>query len=131
MKCFEKLVLSHITFFLPLVFDSHQFAYRAKRSTEEAITTTLHTALSHLEQSGSYVRLLFADFSTAFNTILPYRLMSKIEALGLSNSICLWIFDFLTDHSWRVRVGPHKSTALRVNTSSPQGCVLSTLLYTI
>ncbi|XP_033182413.1 high affinity immunoglobulin gamma Fc receptor I-like [Anabas testudineus] len=31
----------------------------------------------------------------------------------------------------RVRVGPHLSTALRLNTGSPQGCVLSPLLYTL
>lgn len=71
------------------------------------------------------------DFSSAFNTILPHRLVSKLEALGLSNSICLWTLDFLTDRSQRVRVGPHTSTALGVNTGSPQGCVLSPLLYTL
>lgn len=36
MKCFEKLVLYHIKTNLPPSFDSHQFAYRAKRYTEDA-----------------------------------------------------------------------------------------------
>ncbi|KAI4887106.1 hypothetical protein NFI96_003143 [Prochilodus magdalenae] len=46
----------------------HEFAYKANRSTEDAITTALHTALTHLEHQGSYVRMLFVDFSSAFNT---------------------------------------------------------------
>ncbi len=51
MKCFEKLVRTHIVSILPPSFDPHQFA---NRSTEDAITTALHSALCHLEQQGSY-----------------------------------------------------------------------------
>ena len=50
MKCFERLVLHHIKACLPPTFDPHQFAYRANRSTEDAIA--LHSALSHLEHRG-------------------------------------------------------------------------------
>ena len=97
MKCFEKLVRTHIVSNLPPRLDPHQFAYRANRSTEDAIAAALHFALSHLEQRGSYVRgLLFVDFSSAFNTILTNRLVTKLSDLGISHSICLWIKDFLS-----------------------------------
>ena len=130
-KCFEKLIRTHIISYLPPRFDPHQFAYRANRSTEDAIATALHSALSHLEQQGGYARLLFVDFSSAFNTILPNRLVIKLSELGIPHSICSWIKDFLTDRSQRVRVGPHISSALSLNTGAPQGCVLSPLLYTL
>ena len=65
MKCFEKLGQSHIMSFIPPTFDPHQFAHRAKRSTEESVATALHAALSHLEQQGSCARLIFIDFSTS------------------------------------------------------------------
>ncbi|XP_051785268.1 uncharacterized protein LOC127528439 [Erpetoichthys calabaricus] len=74
MKCFKKLIRNHIMSFIPPMLDPHQFAYRANRSTEDAVATVLHAVLSHLEQQGSYARLLFIDFSSAFNTILPHRL---------------------------------------------------------
>lgn len=67
MKCSEKLVHTHITSSFPSRMDPHQFAYRANRSTEDPIVTALHTALIYLERQGSYVRLLFVDFSSAFN----------------------------------------------------------------
>ena len=131
MKCFEKLVRGHITSLLPKSLDPHQFAYREKRSTEDAIATALHTALSHLEQQGSYVRMLFVDYSSAFNTILPHKLMNKLVNLGIPHPTCMWINSFLTCRTQRVRVGHHTSTALSLSTGSPQGCVLSPLLYNL
>ncbi|KAK3548145.1 hypothetical protein QTP70_004851 [Hemibagrus guttatus] len=133
MKCFEKLVRGHITSLLTQSFDPHQFAYISNRSTGDAVATALHAALSHLEQQGSYVQLLFVDFSPAFNTIIPYKLMDKLGDVGLHNpqSTCMWIYSFLTGRSQRVRVGHHTSTVLSISTGSPQGCVLSPLLYTL
>jgi len=54
--------------FIPPTFSAHQFAYRAKRLTEDAIAVALPSALSHLVPQGSYARLIFIDFSSAFNT---------------------------------------------------------------
>ncbi|KAK3521701.1 hypothetical protein QTP70_015807 [Hemibagrus guttatus] len=75
MKCFERLVLPHIKASIPTNLDSHQFAYCGNRSTEDAISTALHTSLSHLEHPNTYVRMLFVDFSSAFNTIVPHKLV--------------------------------------------------------
>ena len=131
MKCFEKLVRSHINSVLPPDLDPYQFAYRANRSTEDAIATALHSTLNHLEKKGSYARLLFVDYSSAFNTIIPDRLVSKLSELGVSSSICLWIKNFLTDRPQRVKMGRHTSSSLNLSTGSPQGCVLSPLLYSL
>ncbi|KAG5271385.1 hypothetical protein AALO_G00179100 [Alosa alosa] len=54
MKCFERLVMSHIKSIPPPTLDPFQFAYRAKRSTEDAICSALHLALTHLEKRDSY-----------------------------------------------------------------------------
>lgn len=120
MKCFEKLIRQHIMTFIPPSFDTHQFAYRANRSPEDAITTTLHAVLSHFEHQGSYAQMLFVDFSSAFNTILPHRLVNKLLDIRIPHSTCLWIKDFLTQRTQRVRVGPHLSTAISLSTGSPR-----------
>ncbi len=96
MKCFERLVMQKIKTSLPNTLDPLQFAYRPNRSTDDAISTTLHLALTHLENKESYVRMLFIDFSSAFNTIIPQQLINKLNLLGLNNSLCNWILDFLT-----------------------------------
>ena len=131
MKCFERLVSQHIKASLPSSIDPHQFAYRTNRSTEDAISIALHTALSHLEHTGSYVRMLFIDYSSAFNTIIPDILVRKLLDLHLPPPTCAWIKDFLSNRPQTVKLGPHRSTSLSLSTGSPQGCVLSPLLYSL
>ena len=62
----------------------------------DAIYVALHTALSHLDKRNISVRLLFIDYSSAFNTIVPSKLITKLRILGLNTSLCNWILDFLT-----------------------------------
>jgi hypothetical protein len=78
-----------------------------------------------------YVRMLFIDYSSAFNTIVPSKLIIKLETLGLEPALCNWVLDFLTGHPQVVRVGNNISTPLILNTGAPQGCVLSRLLYSL
>ncbi|KAI4902937.1 hypothetical protein NFI96_005134 [Prochilodus magdalenae] len=115
MKCFEKLILSHIKRSLPSTLDPHQFAYRTNRSTDDAVSLAIHTALNHLDSTNSYVRMLFIDFSSALNTIIPSRLIHKLSALGITN----------------VGRGEHASPCLTLSTGCPKGIVLSPLLYTL
>ncbi len=131
MKCFERLVMHKIKTSLPNTLDPLQFAYRPNRSTDDAISSTLHLALTHLENKDSYVRMLFIDFSSAFNTIIPQQLINKLNLLGLNNSLCNWILDFLTGRPQSVRVGHNTSITTTLSTGAPQGCVLSLLLFTL
>lgn len=132
MKCFEKLVKSFICTSLPSSFDPLQFAYRENRSRDDAISNLLHTTLSHLDRGkGNYVRMLFIDYSSAFNTIIPLTLVKKMKSLGLDLPLCNWVLNFLTSRTQVVRVGGTTSNTLTISTGSPQGCVLSSLLYNI
>ncbi|KAI4876770.1 hypothetical protein NFI96_001756 [Prochilodus magdalenae] len=128
---FERLVLSHLKSCLPTTLDPHQFAYHSNRSTEDAISTALHTALTHLDCQNSYVRMLFIDFSAEFNTVIPSKLISKLNHLGISTTLCNWISDFLTDGPQSVKLDNLSSSFISLNTSVPQGCVLSPILYSL
>ena len=75
--------------------------------------------------------MLFIDYSSAFNTVLPTKLAEKLLILGLAPSLCNWVLDFLTDRPQIVRVGTQTSGTRTVSTGTPQGCVLSPLLYTL
>ena len=88
--------MAHINNILPDTLDPLQFAYRPNRSTDDEVSIALHTALSHLDKRNTYVRMLFIDYSSAFNTIVPTKLIPKQRTLGLNTSLCNWILDFLT-----------------------------------
>ncbi|KAI4882182.1 hypothetical protein NFI96_005778 [Prochilodus magdalenae] len=78
-KCFERLVMTHIKATIDVTVDPHQYAYRKNRSTDDAISSVVHTALTYLEQKDSYVRMLFVDFTSALNT--PH-LVCNLSATG-------------------------------------------------
>ena len=64
--------------------------------------------------------MLFNDYSSAFNIIVPSKLI-----------LCNWVLDFLTGRPQVIKVGNNISTPLILNTGAPQGCVLSVLLYSL
>ncbi len=102
------------------------------RSTDDAISHILHSSLTHIDSSnGNYARLLFIDCSSAFNTIVPIKLASKLTDLGLNSSLCDWIQDFLTGRPQVVKVGQFTSNSITLNVGAPQGCVLNPLLYSL
>ncbi len=101
---------------------SLQFAYRANRSVDVAVNMGLHFILQHLDRPGPYVRILYVDFSSAFNTIIPSLLQPKLTQLSVPTSICHWITSFLTDRQQVVRLGKFSSSTRTINTGAPQGC---------
>ncbi len=91
----------------------------------------LHHVLPHLDRPRAYVMILFVDFSSAFNTIIPNLLMPKPTQLSMPSSICQWINSFLTDRQQLVRLGKYTSSTRSISTGAPQGCVLSPRLFSL
>eukprot|EP00061_Rhincodon_typus_P007484 g29226.t1 len=104
MKCFKRLAIAHINPSLPTCLNPQQFAYRPNRSTADPISLALHSSLEHLDHKDTYIRLLFVDYSSAFNTIIPARLISKLRDLGLGSALYNWILSFLTHWPQSVRI---------------------------
>jgi len=131
MKCFEKLVLTRLLQQTEGQLDPLQFAYKKQRSTEDATVFVVHQVLQHLDTQGNYVRILFADFSSAFNTMRPSTLHRKLSVMGVKDSLCAWVLDYLRGRQQQVRVGSTLSDTRMTNIGAPQGCVISPVLFTI
>ncbi|KAI2651795.1 putative RNA-directed DNA polymerase from transposon BS [Labeo rohita] len=115
MKSFEKLVLAYLKDITGPLLDPLQFAYRANRSVDDAVNIGLYFILQHLDSPGTYVRILFVDLSSAFNTIIPSLLHTKLNQLSVPSSICQWITSFLTDRQQLVRLGKFTSSSRTTN----------------
>ncbi len=116
---------------IPVLLDPLQFAYKANRSVDDAVNMGLHFILQHLDRPGTYVRILFVDFSSAFNTIIPDTLQNKLTQLSIPTSVCQWFTSSLTDRQQLVRLGKCSSSTCTISTGAPQGCVLSPLLFSL
>nr|XP_029131377.1 uncharacterized protein LOC114917641 [Labrus bergylta] len=116
MKTFERLVLQHLRTLLTAFQDPLQFAYQRHIGVEDAIIFLTHKALSHLETKGSTVRVMFFDFSNAFNTIQPCLLRDKLLDMQLHPDISAWIFNYLTGRPHYVRVDGCVSDVVTGNT---------------
>ena len=132
MKCFECLVKKFILSNTQHLLDPLQFAYQASRGVDDAIATLLHIIYSHLEKPKAHVKILFADFSSAFNTIRPRTLANVLSSeFALEAGLIAWIVDFLSGRIQQVKVGTSLSEKMITSIGSPQGCVLSPLLFNL
>ena len=115
MKCFEKIVLHHLLDLTKGMQDPFQFAYKPNRSIEDAILILLHNTFLHTNN----VRILFPDFSSAFNTIKPYHLAKKLVRLNISPKLVIWIINFLSHRKQFVRFKGVLSGERSISTGVP------------
>lgn len=131
MKCFERLILRRLLQQVSHLMDPLQFAYKQGRSTEDATAYIIHRITEHLDSPGTYARVLYVDFSSAFNTMRPSTLHNKLRGMGVNESLCRWILDYLRGRQQKVRVGSVFSKPISTFIGAPQGCVLSPVLFTL
>nr|AAA83744.1 orf2 [Batrachocottus baicalensis] len=82
-------------------------------------------------KAGSTVRVMFFDFSSAFNTIQPLLLRDKLEQTGVDHHLTAWILDYLTNRPQYVRIRECESDRVSCSTGAPQGTVLAPFLFSI
>ena len=131
MKCFERIVLKKLLQPIKELIDPYQFAYQQTKSVQDAVLVLAHLLFKHTDEAKSYVRALFVDFSSAFNTMQTHILVRKLRSMEVKPSMILWVIDFLQNRVQRVRVRDTLSEPKVTNTGSPQGCVLSPILFVL
>ena len=77
--------------------DPLQCAYNAKCGVEDATLTLLDTVTRQLDSSYPHTRILFTDFSSAFNTEHIFTLLHYLVGLQVHPTTILSIKSFLQD----------------------------------
>ena len=130
-KCFEKIIRKRLLTDVSKSLDPLQFPYKAKRGAEDACITLFNLISSHLEKTQSYLRILFIDFSSAFNTVEALMILKRLADLDVNSSLILVIRDFLRERPQRVCLNGFLSDSTVLSTGCPQGCCLSPILFSI
>ena len=80
---------------------------------------------------GDFVDVAYLDYAKAFDTVCHQKLLIKLDALGVKNSVLRWIKSFLSDRTQSVIVNDARSHAINVTSSVPQGSVLGPILFRV
>lgn len=128
----KKILKDEIISLIGGKLDPLQFAYQSGKGVEDVKLFILDRVYKHLQQPKSHTRLLFADSSSAFNKMQPHILIETVAShFMLPDQIFLLLLNFLTDRIPQVFINGHMSSVITSNTGSPQGCVISPLLFII
>ena len=104
-------------------FDRHkiladnQHGFRAKRSCEAQLITTIQKIASSMSSKGQ-VDVILLDFAKAFDKVPYQRLLHKLDYYGVRNSTLRWIETFLSHRKQSVLLDGTRSTKQTFS----QGC---------
>ena len=123
MKSLERIMVGKLCSEVEHLLDPHQFAYNRGRGTDDALNSTTHLILKHLEDPLAYTRLMFMDFSSAFNSILPQTLLGSLKQMDVNPYMIKWYCDFLIERQQKVKVNSTLSDTQVISTGGPPKAV--------
>ena len=108
--------------------DPFQTGFKKHQSTQTALLKLTDDIRMGRDKKLVTILLQF-DFSKAFDTISPSKLLHKLKDLGFSKSALLWVHSYITGRSQCVISNSTTSESRETNLGVPQGSVLGPLLF--
>src|SRR5206468_2662048 len=131
-KIMERMVTDRLIWYLEsnVLLANTQSGFRKDRSTIDQILK-LQDLIQKNNKSKGYTLGVFIDFEKAYDLLWRKGLMSKLKKLGVSGKMFAFIDDFIQDRTIEVRVGKTKSKVMRLENGTPQGSVISLILFLV
>lgn len=129
-KILEYVILRRLEdyFYINKIFNSNQFGYTRKSSTESAMIHTLKSVYEGLDNRNA-VALTAIDLSKAFDCVDHKILLTKLKKLQLPETFFNLIESYFTNRTQHVRIGTSISPAEKMLCGTPQGGVLSGFFF--
>lgn len=131
-KLMERLITSRLEWYLESnqQLSGFQSGFRKARSTIDHIIR-LQDQINKSLHNKTHTMGLFLDFNKAFDLVWSNGLLIKLKNLGINGNMFNFIKDFLTDRKIQVRIGNKLSKEHNLENGTPQGSVISPILFLI
>jgi ribonuclease HI len=130
-KIMEKMITRRLQSHLEEInFYDHQSGFRAGHSTLDALTRLESSAKESLLLN-EYCVAVFLDIAGAFDSVWHHGLLQKLQNLGMTGYLPIFIQQFLNKRTIRVRINGSLSQSQSLHCGTPQGSVISPTLFNI
>lgn len=131
-KVFEKMISVRFTWHLESsgILNSKQCGFRKGRSTVDHLIS-LDTSVRSAFKKRRHVGAIFFDVMAAYDTVWRHAILTKAYRYGIRGQMGFFFKQFLTDRTFRVRVGGAYSNVFYQEDGIPQGSVLSIGLFVL
>ena len=131
-KTFERMVNRRLVWYIERnqILTAFQSGFRKQRSTTDHLVR-LESFIRESFILNQHVISVFFDLEKAYDTTWKYGIMKDLYDAGLRGHLPLLIQNFLSDRSFRVRVGNTYSNVYSQEMGVPQGSILSVTLFSI
>ena len=131
-KLLEKIINARLMWILEK--NSHicqpQSGFRRNRSTIDNLAS-FDTYIKNSRDLKLHTIAIFFDIQKAYDTAWRYGVLKSLHSYGLRGPLPLFISNFLSNRSIKVRIGRTLSPPAALEEGIPQGCVLSCTLFLI
>ena len=121
VKVFELLVLKWVDVCVKPQTDDKQYGGMAGTCTTDALVEMLHKWYESIDVTGNFVRVLFLDYSKAFDLINHDILLNLMTGMEVPAYLVRLMAAFVLDREQRVKIGEAVSNPAYPNGGVPQG----------
>jgi hypothetical protein len=130
-KIAESFLCKYFKYYFNDHLDVNQFGCTTGRSTTLALLKLSHFLFNALDDCNMFCRILFIDFTKAFDFIDHNVLLRKMQEANIPPHLCTWFLSFLSDREQFVKVGRNSSNVGVTNAGTPQGTLTGPLSFNV
>ena len=110
------------------ILSNKQYGFRARRSCETQLISTIQEIASNMMRKGQ-THVILLDFAKAFKKVPHHRLLHKLNYYGVRELTLCWVESFLSQRKQSVLFDGTQSTEANVLSGVLQDTVLGPLLF--
>lgn len=131
-KILERIIRDKLVTFLETnnLLNINQHGFRSGRSCVTQLIEIMEIWTDLMDKNIPF-DTIYLDFSKAFDKVPHTRLGKKINRLGITGKLLLWIKDFLHHRTQSVKINNAISAKKPITSGIPQGSVLGPILFLI